>query len=106
VVLPLDLDPDLLHHPAHLGADVLQRVDGRDREVPFLVARLVPEVRAGAADLAVEGVLDRVARLPLTLARLDLVVRVVHAVVVGDPVEDEELDLRTEVGDVADARLL
>jgi len=30
VVLPLDQDPALLHHAHIFGADVLQRVEGRD----------------------------------------------------------------------------
>ena len=44
VVLPLDLDAQLLHHQAHLGADILLRVGRGDREITFLVADLVAEV--------------------------------------------------------------
>ena len=45
-MLLLDPDADPLHLEHHLGADVLQRVGGRDREVAFLVLDLVAEVRA------------------------------------------------------------
>jgi len=49
VMLGLDHDPHLLHLEAHLGADVLLRVVRRNREVAFLVADLVAEVRAALA---------------------------------------------------------
>ena len=83
VVLALDLDADRLHDPAHLGAEVLLAVGGADREVALLVARLVAEVPA----------LLLAAGVPLTFDRVDLVERVVHAGVVADVVEDEELGL-------------
>ena len=82
------------------------RVDGRNGKVAFLVARLVAQIGTGAGGLAVESAFRCVAGLPLSLAGLDAVVAVVHARVVGDPVEDEELRFRPEVGDVADAARL
>src|SRR3989440_570172 len=103
VVLLLHLDAHLLQHQHHLAADVLQGVGGGDGEVALLVAWLVAQVGPGAGLLAVEGLLDGVAGLPLTLARLDLVEAVVGTAIVGDAVEDEELRLRPEIGDVADA---
>ncbi len=67
VVLALDLDAQFLHHQAHLGADVLLRVGGGDREIAFLVADLVAEVghlvAAGVPDgfLGIDGVEGAVA---------------------------------------------
>ena len=46
VVLGLDLQAALDHGQHHLGADVVQRVGRRHREIAFLVAELVAEVRA------------------------------------------------------------
>src|SRR5258708_11697772 len=106
VVLALDLDAAPLPRPAHLGAQVLLAVDRGDREVALLVARLVAQVGPLRGLLAVPVRLVGAARLPLALARLDLVVPVVRAGVVADAVEDEELGLGPEVRDVADAALL
>ena len=91
VMLLLDPDADALHLEHHLGADVLQAVVRRHREVAFLVARLVAEVDA------------LLAAVPVALVRLDVVVARVLVGVVADAVEDEELGLGTEVGGVADA---
>ena len=44
VVLHLDLDAHPLHGEDHLGAQVLEVVHRRNREVAFLVARLVAQV--------------------------------------------------------------
>ena len=95
VVLRLDRDADLLEGQHHLAADVLLAVRRRNREVAFLVARLVAEVRAFHA-----------ARVPAPLDRIDVVVAFVLVLVEADVVEDEELRLRPEVGGVGDAQAL
>src|SRR5712692_11990488 len=87
----LDLDADALHLEHHLGANVLEAVVGRNREIAFLIARLIAEI------LAV------LAAIPDALGRLDKVVAGVLVGVEADAVEDEELGLRAKVGGVADA---
>ena len=64
VVAHLDLDADLLHLEADLGAQVHLRVLRLDREVAFLVADLVAEVRALVAAGVPDGLVrvDRVER--------------------------------------------
>ena len=98
VVLGLDLDAALLHLEAHLGADVLQRVHRRDREVALLVARLVAEVRTAGVLLA--------AGVPAALDRVEEVEAAVRARLEARRIEDEELGLGPEVDGVADARAL
>ena len=92
VVLALDGDPTRLELEDHLGAQVLLLVDRGDRDVAGLLADLVAEVRA----------LVRVG-IPLGLLRIEEVVRGVLGGLVTDVVEDEELQLRPEMGGVADA---
>ena len=92
VVLRLDLQPHLLHDADHLVAQVVLRVGRRDGEVPFLVARLVAEVRL----LLSPGV-------PGPLVGVDGIEAEVRPAAVADVVEDEELGLRSEVRRVRDA---
>jgi hypothetical protein len=93
MVLALDLDAEFFHHQAHLGADVLLGVGGRDREVPFLVADFVAEVghfitaRVPDAFLAVNGV-ERAVGLGIKL----------------DIVKDEKFRLGPDKRLVGDAR--
>ena len=95
MVADLDLDAGLLQRRhdglPHLG----QRVGRRDREVPLLVPRLVPEVRELLA-AAVPGALVAVEEV---VAGVGL--RLIEAHVV----EEEELGLRTHVRRVGDAGL-
>src|SRR5208337_32334 len=58
-------------------------VVGRDREVAFLVAGLIPEVRLLVA-----------ARVPYALDRVDEIVAGVHGLIEADIVEDEKFLLR------------
>ncbi len=95
VVVRLDDDPEILHLQDHLAADVLLGVGRRDREVAFLEARLVAEVRSLVAPA-----------VPLALDRVDEVVALVGSGRVAHVVEDEELGLRTDVGGVGDPREL
>ena len=85
--------PEPLHGEDHLGAQVLEVVRRRDREVALLVAGLVAEVRVLVA-----------AGVPVPLDRVDLVEGRVLVLLEADVVEDEELGLGTEVGGVGDAR--
>src|SRR5262249_12710499 len=104
VVVLLDPVAELLQLTHHLGADVLLGVGRLDREVPLLVARLVAEVPA-LDDLA-GAVVHRVALaagVPLPLGGVDQVEAGVLVLLVAHLVEDEELGLGTEVGDVANA---
>ena len=91
VMLLLDADADALHLEHHLLADILQAVVGGHREVAFLVARLVAEVRT------------LFAAVPVALVRVDKVVARMLIAIEADAVENEELGLRAEVGGVADA---
>jgi len=45
VMLPLNLQPQLLHHQTHLRPKVLLRVGRRHRKIPLLVPNLIPQVR-------------------------------------------------------------
>ncbi len=93
VVVHLDLDAGLLEREHHARAQVLQLVGRRDREVALLETRAVREVR---------GVVG--ARVPDAFVRVDVVVAVVRALVEAERVEDVELDLRSPVRGVRDAR--
>ena len=91
VMLLLDPDADLLHLQHHFGADVLQRVGWRYREVAFLVARLVAQIGAFLA------------AVPDAFFGFDEVVAGVLVGVEADAVEDEELRLGAEIGGIADS---
>ena len=93
VVVAFDDHADLLHHQRHLGAQVLQRVGRRHREVALLGAHLVAEVRA-----LVLG------HVPVALDRVDRVGAEVDVLAVAHVVEHEELGLGPEERLVADAR--
>ena len=93
VVVHLDLDAHLLEREAHRGADVLQRVDRRHREVAALHRRAVAHVAA----------LELLGGRPGGLGREHLAVAARHVDRPLDRVEDEELGLGAEVGDVAEA---
>ena len=95
VVVLLHPQPHPLHRADHLRADVLLAVGRRHRKVPFLVARLVPQVRVLLAP-----------RVPLPFGGIQEVEPLVLVLPVADVVENEELRLRAEVGHVADARRL
>jgi hypothetical protein len=95
VVLHLDLDAHPLHSEDHLGAQILEVVHRRDREVPLFVPGLVTKVGTFFAS-----------RVPDPLDRFDLVEGGVLVLGEADVVEDEELRLRTEVRGVGDARRL
>src|SRR3546814_8697912 len=71
---------------AHLGADVVQRVERRDRGIAALDAGAVAGVAAG---VFARGV-------PVRLFRVDVEEGVAHLVGVAHRVEDEELRLRAE----------
>src|SRR4051812_23220772 len=90
VVVELALDADLLQLQHHLGADVLERVVRRGREVAVLLAD-----RVARRALAV--------RVPVALAGLDLVAGRVRVAAVADGVEDEELALRADEAGVRHA---
>ena len=96
VVLHLDRDADLLERQQHLGAEVLVLVHRRDREVPLLVADLVPEVR-GAVELGLAP------GVPHALDRVEEVVARVLVLVEARRVEDVELGFGPEVRGVGDA---
>ncbi len=74
---------------------ILLAVRGRNREVAFLVSRLVPEVRAFHAT-----------RVPAPLHRVDVVVAFVLVLVEADVIEDEELGFRPEIGGVREPQAL
>src|SRR5262249_35105260 len=91
VPMQFDLEATLDHRSHHFRPHVVHRVRGRARKVPFRVAQLVPEVRI----LFASGV-------PRSFGAIDLVEGAVRRLVVADVVEDEELHLRAEMGDVRD----
>ena len=96
VMLLLDADAHALHLEHHLGADVLQGVHGRHREIAGLVLDLETEIRA---------FLDRAvfAAIPVTFVRIDVVVARILRGVVAQRVEDEKLRLGSKERRVADA---
>jgi len=85
-MLLLDADTDPLHLEHHLGADVLQGVDRRNREVAGLVLDLETEVRAFFDRALAPAV-------PVTFVRVDIVVARILGGVVAQRVEDEKLRL-------------
>jgi hypothetical protein len=96
VVVHFDRNADLFEQQTHFRADVLERVDRRDREVAALRARTVAGVAA----------VEFLRRRPRCFFRTDLdeAARLVRAPL--DRVENEEFRFRTEVGGVAEARVL
>ncbi len=92
VVLGFDLQAALDHREHHLGADVVKSVGGGHGEVAFLVTELVAEVRLLLA-----------AGVPGPFHAIEVVVAGILGLVVADLVEDEELQLGAEVGDIGDA---
>ena len=95
MVLRLGLDAALDQGVHHLVADVHHLVGRRDREVAFLVADLVAQVRVFLA-----------AAIPLAFATVDEVVARVGRLVEADVVENEELKLRAHEARVGDAGAL
>ena len=98
VMVHLDPDPDRLQGQHHVGADVLELVHGRHREVALLVARLVAEV--GPVGRALQ------ARVPGPCFRVDEVIAAVVRLVEPNAVEEEELELGADIDRVPRARLL
>ena len=94
VVLAFDLDAELLHDEAHLGADVLLGILRRDREITLLVADFVAEIRLTATALA--GVPDR-------FLGINGVERAVAFGIKLNAVEDEKFGFGAEHGGVGDA---
>ena len=92
MVEDLDRNADRFQVHRHAGAEVVQRVGRRNREVAALVGGLVAEVRAFLATA-----------VPATFDRIDHVAGAVRAFGETDLVEDEELGLGAEVGRVTDA---
>ena len=91
VVVELAGDPQPFQRQHHLGAEVGQRVVRGRREVALLGPDRVAEAR--------------VARVPVPLLGVDLVVGLVVGELVRDRVEDEELALGSDVGRVGHAGL-
>ena len=92
MVLAFDLDAQLFHHQAHLGADVLLRCRRGHREITFLVADLVAQV----GHLVPAGVPDGFLGIHAVEGAVALVIEL-HVV------EDEELGFRAEHGRVGEA---
>ena len=90
MVLCLYFQAALLHGDNHVRPHVLVRVGGRYGEVAFLVAGLVPQIRA----FVLPGVPD-------AFLAVHAVEREVRAFGEAHVVKDEELCLRAEVGGVA-----
>ena len=94
VVMDFDLDPHLFHRHAHRGAQILQLIDGRDREIAAFDRGPVTHVAA----------FELFGGRPRGLRRKYLAVAARHVDRPLDRVENEELRLRTEVGGVAKTR--
>ena len=99
VVRLLQHEPGVDQVGGHLVAQVDVLVVGRHREVPALVAHLVPAVRGAVGLGELPGV-------PPARDRVDLVERAVGFGVERHRVEDVELGLRTEERGVGDAGAL
>ncbi len=95
VVLGLDLQAALDHGEHHFGAQIVQRVGRRHREVTFLVTQLVTKIGLLVA-----------AGVPGAFHAVEIVVAGVLGLIIADVVEDEEFQLRAEIGGVGDAGLL
>jgi hypothetical protein len=93
VVMTLDVHPTGLHLQHHVGAQVLEVIHRRGREVALLVARPVTEIVLFAS------------AVPAPLVGVDVVKAVLGRGVEADAVKDEELGLRAEEGLIGDARL-
>jgi len=95
VMLALDRDAGFLKFQAHLVADVLQRVGGRDRKITLLRPDLVTEV-GKLLPLAV----------PMSFAAVDRVERAVSREAETHVVENEKLRFRPEESGVGYASAL
>ena len=84
-MLALDLYAQLFHHQAHFRAEVLLGVDRRHREVAFLVADFIAQVR----HLVPAGI-------PIGFLRINRVERPILFVVETHVVENEKLRFRTK----------
>ena len=93
MMLPFHAHAELLEDQAHFGANVLLGIDGRDREVAFLVANFVAQVR----HLVATGI-------PNGLFGIDAVERAIGFVIKLYVVKDEEFRFRAKYGSVSDAR--
>jgi hypothetical protein len=93
VVMHFDLDAQAFEREADRRADVLQRIDRGHGKIAALDRGPVPHVAA----------FELLGRRPRRLAREDLAVAARHVDRPLDRVENEELGLRAEVRDVAQA---
>ena len=98
VVVALGADAERLEHDHHRAAQIAEGVVRRGREVALLRA-----VRIAERGQAFAAPLEPLPRAPVTLLGVDLVEGGVGLLVKRDVVEDVELRLGPEVGDVRDA---
>src|SRR6201999_2475036 len=96
VVVHFDRNADLLEQQTHFRADVLERIDRRDREIAALRARTVTGVAA----------FEFLRRRPRRFFRADLYERARLVRIPLHRVENEEFRFRTEERGVAQARAL
>ena len=94
VVMAFDVQAAADHRIHHLGAQILIVVDGRQREIAFLIARTEPEVMLAAS------------RVPASLFGVDEVEPRMLILIETDVVEDEEFGFWSDVAGVGDAGLL
>ncbi len=94
VVMLLDRHPQLTHGQQHLAADVLEGVAWGDGGIALLRVHLVGQIAALLQSAAVPGGFDRI----------DAVETASLAGAVAHVFEQEELQLRSEVGRVGQAR--
>ncbi len=94
VVMNLGRKTHVLERKAHRRADVMQRIDRRDREVTAFNGRPVARI----------ALVDTPVRVPCAFVRIDFVERTLHRVVPGDVIENEELVLRAEKRRIGDTR--
>jgi len=95
VMLAFNLDAQLFHEQAHLGADVLLGIGRADGKIPFLVADFVAEVGHFLATGVPDGFLA-----------VDGVEGAVGFVVEPHVIEDEELGFGPEDGGIGQAGAL
>jgi len=93
VVMHLNRHSHLLKDQTHGRADVLQRINRRNREITALDARTM-------ADIAI---VEHLGRVPRALVGIDMEMGALHFNAPTDVVEDEKLGFRTEIRGVTNA---
>src|SRR5262249_48316619 len=94
MVVHFGFDADGLQVLHDVGAQVMERINRRQRYVAFLMAHAVAQIVLASP------------RIPDAFRRFKLIAGAIHVIVIAHLVEDEELCFRPEITTVGETRLL